>query len=67
MIDVCCNTGTLCLNIMPISGLSRCIDIDNSKYAIQILRNRIKEVQHIEVRNIEITSTSFNKGAIDAV
>ncbi len=66
-LDVCCGTGTLCLNIMPNSGFSRCIAIDNSKYAIQILRNRIKGDQHIEANNLDITDTSFDEGAIDAV
>ena len=34
MIDVCCGTGALCLNVIPKLGFSKCIAIDNSRVAI---------------------------------
>lgn len=67
MLDVCCGTGTLCLNTMPRLGFSKCIAIDNSKVAIEVLRRRININQRIEAKNDDITSTSFAECSIDAV
>jgi len=66
-IDVCCGTGTLCLNIYSSSGFEKCIAIDNSQVAINVLEGRINSLQAIEVRKEDITKTNFDDGAIDAV
>lgn len=67
MIDVCCGTGTLCLNVIPKLGFSKCIAIDNSSVAIKVLADRLKTNQPIEVRNEDITKTTFNENSIDAI
>jgi len=67
MLDVCCGTGTLCLNVMPKLGFAKCIAIDNSEAAIGVLRKRVNADQHIEVTKQDITKTSFTNNSIDAV
>lgn len=67
MLDVCCGTGTLCLNIMPISGFSKCIAIDNSQVAIDLLKKRMGQYQQIEAKRQDITHMSFDDNSIDAV
>lgn len=67
MIDVCCGTGTLCLNVVPEMGFSQCIAIDNSQVAIDTLKKRIEAHQPIEARKEDITKTSFADNSIDAV
>jgi ubiquinone/menaquinone biosynthesis C-methylase UbiE len=67
MLDVCCGTGTLCLNVMPKLGFKKCIAIDNSEVAIELLRERVKSDQNIEVVKQDITKTSFESNSIDAV
>jgi ubiquinone/menaquinone biosynthesis C-methylase UbiE len=67
MIDVCCGTGTLCLNVIPKLGFTKCIAIDNSRVAIEVLAKRIKTNQPIEARNEDITNTGFDEGSIDAI
>jgi ubiquinone/menaquinone biosynthesis C-methylase UbiE len=67
MIDICCGTGTLCLNVIPKLGFSKCIAIDNSRVAIEVLEKRIQKNQPIEARNEDITKTSFGKDSIDAI
>ena len=49
MVDVCCGTGTLCLNAMPQMGFAKCIAIDNSYTAISVLRDRLQIGQDIEL------------------
>lgn len=66
-LDVCCGTGTLCLNVFPTSGFKKCIAIDNSETAIFVLRSRLKESHDIEVRKEDITKTSFVSNSFDAV
>lgn len=66
-LDVCCGTGTLCLNIFPTSGFKKCIAIDNSETAISALRSRLNHNYNIEVRNEDITKTGFECNSIDAV
>jgi len=67
MLDVCCGTGTLCLNVMPRIGFAKCIAIDNSRIAIEVLAKRIKSNQPIETRHDDITNTSFDEESIDGV
>jgi ubiquinone/menaquinone biosynthesis C-methylase UbiE len=67
MLDVCCGTGTLCLNVMPKLGFAKCIAIDNSEVAIGTLRKRVRTDQHVEVIKQDITKTSFPSDSIDAV
>jgi ubiquinone/menaquinone biosynthesis C-methylase UbiE len=67
MLDVCCGTGTLCLNIMPKIGFNRCIAIDNSESAISVLNNRKSADQRIEALKQEITNMEFGNNSIDAV
>jgi ubiquinone/menaquinone biosynthesis C-methylase UbiE len=67
MLDVCCGTGTLCLNTMPRLGFRKCIAIDNSDVAIGTLRRRINADQNIEAKVEDITKTSFPEHSIDAV
>lgn len=66
-LDVCCGTGTLCLNIMPGAGFERCIAIDNSAPAIDALKKRIVPGQNIEVHKEDITKTTFEADRFDAV
>ena len=47
MVDVCCGTGTLCLNAMPQMGFAKCIAIDNSEVAINVLEERIQPDQNL--------------------
>jgi len=66
-IDVCCGTGTLCLNVIPQLGFKKCIAIDNSQVAIDILRGRIKTDEPIEAIKADITKTHFENASVDAV
>jgi len=66
-LDVCCGTGTLCLNIFPTSGFEKCIAIDNSETAISLLLSRLNHNYNIEVRKEDITKTSFECNSFDAV
>ena len=66
-LDVCCGTGTLCLNVFPTSGFEKCIAIDNSETATSALHSRLNHNYNIEVRNEDITKTSFDSNSLDAV
>jgi ubiquinone/menaquinone biosynthesis C-methylase UbiE len=67
MLDVCCGTGTLCLNVMPGIGFERCIAIDNSEAAIAVLRRRMRRDQRIDVMKQDITRLSMDCDSVDAV
>ncbi len=67
MLDVCCGTGGLSLNVMPKIGFAKCIAIDNSDVAIGMLTKRVKPNQNIEAIRQDITKTSFAENSVDAV
>lgn len=66
-LDVACGTGTLCLNVMPFINFKKCIAIDNSKSALEILKKRKKTNQNIIVRKDDLSLRSFKKKSIDAI
>lgn len=66
-IDVCCGTGTLCLNIFDSLNFDKCIAIDNSSIALDILKKRISKDQNIEVRKEDINKMTFKSNSISAI
>lgn len=69
MLDVCCGTGTLCLNVMRRGAFERCVALDNSATALQRLSERIREhgLANIEVVKGDIMRTEFADASFDAV
>lgn len=67
MLDVCCGTGTLCLNVFPDSGFRECYAIDNSERALEVLRHRLGNISGIRPLKADISRTAFGDGTIDAI
>jgi ubiquinone/menaquinone biosynthesis C-methylase UbiE len=65
-LDVCCGTGSLCLNVMSDLKFKKCMAIDNSDYAINMLKRR-KKNKNIVAKKIEINSTKIKPNTFDAV
>jgi ubiquinone/menaquinone biosynthesis C-methylase UbiE len=69
VLDVCCGTGTLCLNIMRRQLFESCIAIDNSAVAIDRLNARIAALglANVVARKDNVMSVSFADESFDAV
>lgn len=69
VLDVCCGTGTLCLNVMRKGLFSRCTAIDSSAVAIGRLRRRMTEMGLSQVRALEdnVMRTSLDSASFDAI
>lgn len=66
-LDVACGTGTLCLNVMPKINFKKCVAIDNSEFALKILKKRKNINQNIIIKRDDLSLRSFKKKSIDAI
>ena len=66
-LDVACGTGALCLNVMPSIKFKKCIALDNSKHALNILKGRVRADQNIIIKQDNLTLKFFKKNSIDAI
>ena len=69
MLDVCCGTGTLCLNVMRKPLFASCLAVDNSAVAVRRLNERIGEIglRGVTARKDNVMQLDIADESFDAV
>lgn len=69
ILDVCCGTGTLCLNVMQKNMFVKCMAIDNSAHAIKRLSERIERenIRNVTALYDDVTRPAFQAESFDVI